>query len=139
MSVDLMERIAGTPAWVRATFTPKVQLRMRDELRKLQGATDALAAVVWLPDSNEGERIAFTGDLRAVPRRFPDVDQTVATPYDTVTHGERTAMIAQIVQLGRGLPSLRVATIAPEVVSPTVFEAVERTAARLERIAVAAL
>lgn len=139
MSSNLLARIPGSPAWVRATFTPRVQLKIRDELRPLERATGALAAVVWLPDAADGEWIAFTGDLRAVPHRFPRADETVPTPYRIIVNGEASELVAQIVQLGRGLPSLRVATVAPELTAPPTFEALCEAAVRIERIVVRTL
>jgi hypothetical protein len=139
MSNDIMERVPGTTAWVRATFTPKVQLKMREELRKMLRTTGALAFVVWLDDRRDGERIAFAGSLGAIPTRLPHVDETVATLHKAVVAGERVDLIVQIVQLGRGLPSLRVAAVDPESIDDFVMRAVEDCAARLEHIAVAAI
>lgn len=140
MSYEMTQRVPGSRAWIRATFTPKFQLRMRDELRKMVRATGALALVVWMDDgTGGGERIAFAGSLDAIPDRLPFVDETVATVHKMNINGEHFELVAQIVQLGLGLPSLRVAAIDPETVDDFVIRTVEDCAARLEHIAVAAL
>lgn len=139
MSHDLMTRVPGSRAWVRATFTPEFQLRMRDELRKTVRVTGALALVVWMDDGKGGERIAFAGSLDAIPDRLPLVDETVGSVHKMNVNGERFELVAQIVQLGLGLPSLRVAAVDPETIDEFVIRAVEDCAARLEHIAVGAL
>lgn len=139
MSYDPMEGVAGSQAWIRATFTLEVQLQMRDELRTLVHVTGALAAVVWMGHDRSTERIAFVGSFRALPDRYPFVDDTVATVHRDNINGQRCELVAQIVQLGLGLPSLRVAAVGPETIGNPVMHAVEDCAARLEHIAVAAL
>lgn len=134
-----MERIAGSRAWIRATFTPVFELQMRDELRNLVRATGALAAVAWMGDNGACERVAFAGSVRAIPDRLPTLDDTVAAVHKMNVHRERFDLIAQIAQLGSGLPSLRVAVVDPETTDDFVIRAVEDCAARLEHIAVAAL
>lgn len=134
-----MERVAGSRAWIRATFTPKFELQMRDELRKTVRVTGALALVVWMHDGQVTERVAFAGSFRAIPERLPFVDDTVAAVHKVNINGERVDLVAQIVQLGVGLPSLRVAAVDPETIDAFVIRAVEDCAARLEHIAVAAL
>jgi hypothetical protein len=140
MTSNLMERIAGSSAWIRATFPPRVQLKMRDEARRLERTTEARAVVVWLPDAGGGERLAFTGDFRAIPARFPSLDETVPSFEEfALDNGERVHAVVQIVQLGRGLPSLRVAAIETKAGSSYLFDAIDDCAVRLERIAVEAL
>lgn len=101
----MMERVVGSRAWIRATFTPNFELQMRDELRTTVRLTGALAFVVWMDDGKSPERIAYAGSFRAIPDRLPPVDDTVATVYKMNVNGERFDLVAQIVQLGIGLPS----------------------------------
>lgn len=136
-----LECIPGTPAWRRAKFTPKVELRLRDELRKLERGADARVTVLWLPRDDRGELIAFSGDIHAVPLRFGFMDTTVPSRETLVLEdGEPVDAIVHVVQLGQGLPRLRVAAIAPGPAESTaLFELIERCAARLEQIAVGAM
>ncbi len=139
MSALLLARIPGTREWVRATFTPRVELKLRKELRALERATEARAVVLWF--GADGEVIAFSGDRSAIPRRFPYVKGTVPTFEDFVLEcGERIPAVVHVVQLGKGLPMLRVAAIAPGPFESTrLFEAIEGCAERLEEVVAATL
>ncbi len=139
MSGLLLARIPGTQEWIRATFTPRVELKLRKELRALERATEARAVVLWFAAG--GEVIAFSGDRSAIPRRTPYMEGTVPTFEDFVLErGERIAAVVQVVQLGKALPMLRVAAIAPGPFESTrLFEAIEHCAERLEEVVVATI
>lgn len=141
MSADLLARLPGTKPWLRATFTPKVELRARKALRVLERSADARATAFWISSGHGDELIAFTGDRSAIPRRFPHVDATVPTYEEFVLEcRERIPAVVHAVQLGKGLPMMRVAAIAPGPAdSARLFDAIEDCAERLEEITVAAL
>lgn len=141
MNTDLLARVPGTREWLRATFTPKVELKLRQQLRKLERDADARAAVLWLGHGDRDDVIAFSGDTEAIPKRFAISRSTVPSYEELVLDGgERVSAVVHVVQLGRGLPMLRVAAIAPgPAESAQHFDSIERCAERLEEIAVASL
>ncbi|MFO0680506.1 MAG: hypothetical protein U0234_00580 [Sandaracinus sp.] len=143
--MELLSLLPGTVQWARAKFTPKIEHRLRVELRKLARAADARVAVLWMPvrrgADEVGEVIAYSGDREAIPSRFGFMSATVPTwvPF-ALDDRERIDAVAQVVQLGRGLPVLYVAAIAPGPAdSAALFDLVEECAARLEQVAVSAM
>lgn len=141
MSADLLARLPGTTPWLRAIVTPRVEHRVRRMLRRLERAADARVAVLWCSQGRDDEVIAFSGDYSAVPKPFPYLRATVPTYDDFLLEcGERATAVVHVVQLGKGLPMLRLAAIAPgPVQSTTLFEAIEDCADGIEEIVVAAM
>lgn len=133
--------VPGTHEWIAVKFTPKVEQRLRVELRKLAAAADARAAVLWMPDRDKGELIAFSGDFDAIPKRFVPMSSSVPSHEEFVLDdGERVHAIVDLVQLGQRMRRFRLAAIAPGPANNALlFEAIESCAAKLEQLVVAAL
>ncbi|MBZ0121180.1 MAG: hypothetical protein K8H88_29565 [Sandaracinaceae bacterium] len=141
MSLALLSWIPGTREWVRTTFTPRVELRLRKELRALLRTTDARAVALWHPRDRDADLITFAGDLDAVPEQAVERRSSVPSFQDVrLRDGSREVAVVHGVRLGRGLPSLTLAAVACGVDRSTdLFDAVELVGEALEEIVVSAL
>jgi hypothetical protein len=133
--------VPGSPGWVISIFRPKLELKVRRELAKLEHAVEASAVVLWLPGGTRpDEVITFVGDRDVLPRRFEHLQSAVASYIDVVIDGVQEEAVVCGVRLGRGLPTLGLAAICPgRYASAELLHAVRGTGEMVEEIVVEAL
>ena len=104
--------LPGSIESLLTVISPRLEIKIRGQLRRLERDTDSTLVVLWIIDGGPRCVLEFSGEIAARPLRFPDIESTVPS-YSTVVDrdGHSHDAVIHSVRLGRGMPGLGLAVV----------------------------
>lgn len=128
--------------WILERLDVRAQREMRRVLRTYEQALDARLVAVFAtgPSAPHGVLMEYHGDDAVMPRPFPFIASSIPS-HETVAcvDGDEHAAVVHRFRIGRGLPALGIVVLDVGALGPTVLDAVEECADKIEDIVVRAI